>query len=318
MSNRIKKGLGKGMGSLIGDYSMDFIKSEIENEVSETLTKGKQEILNVDIDKIIINPNQPRKHFDETALKELSLSIESQGILQPMLVEKIDTDRYSIIAGERRYRAAKLANLKEVPVIVKSFNDIERLEVALIENIQRENLNSVEEAQAYYYLLNESGLTQEEVAKKVGKSRSTIANSVRLLQLNEVMKKSLEDGTISAGHARALLSLANPADRKILERKLLSGNLSVREAEKIASNLNSGKRNNPEKDAKSSKKSDEDANGIDPDLQSIQEKFISEIGSKVEFKGSVNKGKFTISYNSMEELERLFQLISPDGDLFEI
>ncbi len=318
MSNRIKKGLGKGMNSLIGDYSMDFIKSEIGTEVLTVAEKSGQEILHLSLDKIITNPSQPRKHFDEVALNELSISIQNQGILQPLLVEKVENDKYSIIAGERRYRAAKIANLSVVPVIVKDFSEIERLEVALIENIQRENLNSLEEAQAYSYLINESGLTQEELAKRVGKSRSSIANSIRLLQLNDKMKRSLEDGTISAGHARALLSLINPADRKILENKLLNGSLSVRDAEKIAKNLNKGIRNNPEKGAKKDSTSGEIGNGIDPDLQDVQEKFISALGSKVEFKGSINKGKFSISYNSIEELERLFQIISPDGDMFEI
>lgn len=318
MSIKIKKGLGKGMNSLIGDYSMDFIKKELGNDKPTLSEIGKQEILHVAIDKIKVNPSQPRKYFDENALNDLSISIKNQGILQPLLVEKIEDDKYSIIAGERRYRAAKLANLVEIPVIVKDFTEIERLEVALIENIQRENLNALEEAQAYSYLINESGLTQEDLAKRVGKNRSTISNSIRLLQLNDRMKKNLVEGKISAGHARALLSLVNPADRKILETKLIKGDLSVREAERIAGNLNKGIRNNPEKGIKNERKGSDLEKGIDPDLQDIQEKFISSLGSKVEFSGSINKGKFSISYNSIEELERLFQIISPDGDMFEI
>ncbi|MBK5201877.1 MAG: ParB/RepB/Spo0J family partition protein [Spirochaetaceae bacterium] len=304
------------MNSLIGEYSMDFINRELGTD--SPTHNSTNEILHLSLDKIIVNPSQPRKHFDETSLNELSLSIQNQGILQPLLVEKLEEDKYSIIAGERRFRAAKIANLTEVPVIVKNFTVIERLEVALIENIQRENLNSLEEAQAYSYLINESGLTQEALAKRVGKNRSTITNSIRLLQLNDKMKQGLEEGKISAGHARALLSLNNPVDRKILESKLLKGDLSVRAAEKIAGNLNKGIRNNPEKGIKNDGEIANPGNRIDPDLQDVQEKFISALGSKVGFKGSINKGKFSISYNSIEELERLFQIISPNGDMYEI
>lgn len=318
MSNKIKKGLGKGMGSLLGDYSNNITKEESEKPNITFEAVKRQEILHLPIDKVNVNPSQPRKYFDEIALKELSDSIKTQGILQPLLVENLGNGSYSIVAGERRFRAAKLADLTEVPVIVKNFTDIQRLEVALIENIQRENLNSIEEAQAYKYLINESGLTQEEVASRVGKDRSTISNSMRLLQLENNLKNALEKGIISAGHARAYLSLTNPADRKILEKKLLSGSLSVRGAEKIASNLKKGKRNNPEKDENDSSNDKEKGSGIDPDLLSVEERFVSAVGSKVEFKGNINKGKFTISYNSIDELERLFQLISPDSDLFEI
>jgi ParB family chromosome partitioning protein len=318
VSIKIKKGLGKGMGSLLGDYSKELTKSEFEVPDVTFESVKRQEVLHLPISKIIVNPSQPRKYFDESALNELADSIKSQGIIQPLLVEEIEVGEYSIVAGERRYRAAKIANLTEVPVIVKNFSDIQRLEVALIENIQRENLNSIEEAQAYKYLINESGLTQDEVATRVGKDRSTISNSMRLLQLESNLKIALEKGVISAGHARAYLSLTNPADRKILEKKLLSGSLSVRGAEKIASNLKKGKRNNPEKDDNETSKDKEKGNGIDPDLLSVEERFVSAVGSKVEFKGNINKGKFTISYNSIDELERLFQLISPDGDLFEI
>ena len=318
MSSKIKKGLGKGMGSLIGGYSKDFIKGELD-ETSPTYEAVKRlSILNISIKDVIVNPSQPRKYFDEAALNELAESIRSQGIIQPLLVEKLESGKYSIVAGERRYRAAKIAELTEVPVIVKDFSDIQKLEVALIENIQRENLNSIEEAQAYKYLINESGLTQDEIAKRVGKDRSTISNSMRLLQLESRMKTALEKGTISAGHARAYLSLTNPADRKILEKKLLTGSLTVRGAEKIAGNLRKGKRNNPEKDEKDSSNGNEKGSRINPDLLSVQESFISAVGSKVEFNGNINRGKFTISYNSIDELERLFQLISPNGDLFEI
>lgn len=318
MSSKIKKGLGKGMGSLIGGYSKDLINGEIDKSLTAFDSLKRQEILNISIKNVIVNPSQPRKYFDEDALKDLADSIKTQGIIQPLLVEKTSNESYSIIAGERRYRAAKLANLVEIPVIVKDFSDIQRIEVALIENIQRENLNSIEEAQAYKYLINESGLTQDEVAKRVGKDRSTISNSMRLLQLESKMKIALEKGTISAGHARAYLSLSNPADRIILEKKLLTGTISVRGAEKIAGNLRKGKRNNPEKDESESSINKQKGNEIDSTLLSVQEKFVSTIGSKVEFKGNINKGKLTISFNSIDELERLFKLISPDGDLFEI
>lgn len=313
MLNNKKKGLGKGMGSLIDGYSIEGIFSNKVDSTTKT-THESNLILHVSIKQIKINKDQPRKYFNENALKELAQSIKEQGILQPILVEEVDNNMFSIIAGERRFRAAKLAGLERIPVIVKKFTHESRLEIALIENIQREDLNPIEEASAYSFLIQETGITQEELATKIGKSRSAISNSMRLLQLPKVMQDGLINGEYSPGHARALLSLVNPADRILLMEKLTKDNVSVREAEKIAKELNKGHR-----DVLSDKKTKkEKVNPIDSEIVEIQDKFIQAVGNKVEIKGDLNKGKIVLSYNNEKELENLFQKLSNGRDLFEI
>src|SRR5574344_826304 len=220
--NNKKRGLGKGIGSLLDDYSYEF------NREGAPVVDIDNKVVDIDISCIQPNPNQPRKNFDIDSLSELASSIKANGIIQPLIVEKVVDDKYSIIAGERRYRAAKMAGLKTVPVILRSFSDVQRLEVSLIENIQREALNPVEEAKAYKYLLTEKELTQEELSERVGKSRSAIANSVRILQLPTKMQEALENGTLSAGHGRAILSVVNPADQQILFSKITKHVLSLR------------------------------------------------------------------------------------------
>ena len=305
-----KHGLGRGINSLIDDYSSYEVK-----KLEETGSK----IMQIDISCIKPNPNQPRKRFDPDSLMELRDSIISQGILQPILVEEIADGIYVIIAGERRYRAAKLAGLKEIPCIVRSFNDLQRMEVSLIENIQRENLNPVEEARAYSYLLTQSGIKQDDLAKKVGKSRPAIANSIRILNLPEKMLDALEKGYFSPGHARALLSVENPADQEILFSKIIDEDLSVRQAEALASELNSGKRA-VNKLPLEPQKAKED--GKDPGILFLEEKFLSATGCKVEIKGKVRngmikKGKILIPFTSEEELERIYQILSPGSELYE-
>ncbi len=312
MSKTKKKGLGKGMGSLIEGYSIEdvfFKKSDKTN----ILDKDLNLMLSVPLDRIKTNKEQPRKVFNGKTLNELAQSIKAQGILQPILVEEIADNMFSIVAGERRFKAAEIAGLSEVPVIVKKFNDTTRLEVALIENIQREDLNPIEEATAYSVLLQQTQITQEELAEKLGKSRSSISNSIRLLQLPKTMQEGLIEGTYSPGHARALLSLINPADRVLLLEKLTNNNLSVREAEKIAKELNRGNRNiiSPKSENKKSKQ-------FDNEIMEIQEKFIEVVGNKVEIKGDMFKGKIMLSYNSEKELEELFQRLSNGKELFEI
>lgn len=299
-----KKGLGKGISSLLDDYSYEFQNGETP------VVSVDNKVVDVDIAYIQPNPNQPRKSFDADAIAELASSIKANGIIQPLIVEKVTENKYSIVAGERRYRAAKAAGLRTVPVILRSFNELQRLEVSLIENIQRADLNAVEEARAYKYLLIEKELTQDELASRVGKSRSAIANSVRLLQLPERMLGSLEDGTISAGHARALLAVMNPADQAVLFEKIIKENLSVRQAEKLASELNRGKRNLLN-----------DASGRAPkeknaEISEIEERFVSAIGAKVTIKGSPARGKLEIPYENADELERIYRLFVPDSSLF--
>lgn len=305
-------GLGKGMGSLLGNFDFDITpdvvsspKEKITVQVSEEDIKDR--VLYVSVDKITPNVNQPRKSFDDDSLAELSASIKNQGVLQPLLVEKITDNSYVIVAGERRFRAAKIAGLSEVPVIVKSFNEVQRIEVALIENIQRENLNAIDEAAAYQYLIQKSGLTQEEVAEKVGKKRSTVTNSLRLLQLPDQMKDDIVSGVLTAGHARAILSLVNPNDRMLLRDKIIEKDLSVREAEEEAQALNEGKKVKVKRAPKAR----------DPYIQGVEDKLLEAFGTKVEVKGNLKKGKLVIPYASQSDLERLYRLLGKSEDLFD-
>ncbi len=313
MLNNKKKGLGKGMGSLIDGYSLESVLSNKNEEKKENEYK-QNVILHVLLSQIKINHEQPRKHFNEESLKELAQSIKEYGILQPILVEELSANKYLIIAGERRFRAAKKAGLERVPVIIKKFNDFNKLEVALIENIQRENLDPIEEAVAYSFLIQESGITQEDLSKKIGKSRSSISNSIRLLQLPKEFQDGLINGEYSAGHARAILSLINPSDRVLLLERLKKNKISVREAEKIAKDLNNGRRDGISKKSSTETKK----NNICEELLEIQDKFIETLGNKVEIKGDISKGKIMLSYNSVKELEDLFHRLSEGGDLFEI
>lgn len=307
------------------------------NEIVNTESIGKpfektDAILFVDIAKVKPNPHQPRKNFDSTALEELTTSIKKHGILQPILTEKITDDEYRIIAGERRYRAATNAGLTTVPIIVKEFTNLERMEIAVTENVQREDLNPIEEAMAYYYLLSEGGLSQEEVSERIGKSRSSIANSVRLLNLPQSMQDALLENKITAGHARALLQTKSPADRETLYNLIINEGISVRTAENLANDYNNGGRafasthtianNNLNTNA------NQNTNSLSNDVTinmgnegsdsgeslynrdiivAIQDKFIKLLGTKASISGTYNKGKLIISYNSYETLERLFE-----------
>ena len=307
-----KHGLGRGISSLIDEYSYDSYEAK---KLEETGAKVQE----IELEKIKPNPNQPRKKFDADALMELRDSIIEQGLIQPILVEEIADGHYIIIAGERRYRASKMAGLKTIPAIVRTFTDLQRMEVSLIENIQREDLNPVEEAKAYSYLLTQSGISQDELAKKVGKGRSTITNSIRLLNLSAKMLDSLENGDFSSGHARALLSVENPADRDILYSKIITEGLSVRQAEQLATDLNNGiravvKPSEPKQGSSTSSKS--------PEILQLEEKFLSATGCRVEIKGKykngvMKKGKIVIPFTSEEELERIYQIISPGDDLYD-
>lgn len=286
-----KPALGKGMGALLG--------SPRENE--QNVDSGAASVINAPIDKITPNPDQPRKTFDQLSLKELAASINEKGIIQPIIVEK-KADQFIIIAGERRFRASKMAGLEEVPVIVKEFSENEKLEIALIENIQREDLNPIEEALAYHELMDKANLTQEEVADKVGKNRSTIANSLRLLKLPENIRLTIAKGAISAGHARAILSLDTEEQMEDLHKRIITYGLSVREAEAYAAE--GGKKTS----GKGSKKTNPQQQS-DPELRSIEEKFIDIFGTKVAINGTLEKGRVEISYFSMDDLERLYDIV---------
>jgi len=269
-----------------------------EPEESES---SEQPIAKVPIAKLRPGSGQPRKSFNEASLDELAASIREQGILQPILVERRG-DEYSIVAGERRYRASLKAGLTEIPVIVRSFSEQERLQIALVENIQREDLTPIEEAEAYRALMNSLAVGQEELAQRLGKNRSTVANSLRLLNLPPEMQEAVSGGKMSAGHGRALLSVQNPADRDILFRRVVDNAISVREAEAAAEELNGGKRAAASK--KQKKSSHRPAELID-----LEQKLIDRLGTKVAVHGTLKKGTIEMSYYSAEDLDRLFELL---------
>ena len=282
-------GLGKGLDSLIPEG-----KSPVSTKKVEVINQEQK----VKISKVEPNREQPRRYFEEDALLELADSIKQFGVLQPLLVQK-KGDFYEIIAGERRWRAAKLAGLKEVPVIVREYTDQEVVEIALIENIQRENLNPIEEAMAYKRLLTEFKLKQDEVAERVSKSRTAVTNSMRLLKLDEKIQQMIIDEMISTGHARALLAIENKEEQYNLATRIFDEKLSVRDVENIIRQMK-----NPKKVVE--KKPVENA-FIYKDLE---EKMISVMGTKVNVnqKGK-GKGKIEIEYYSEAELERIFDLL---------
>jgi ParB family chromosome partitioning protein len=248
------------------------------------------------------NPGQPRKRFDEESLRELADSIKEHGIIQPIIAEDVGGGTYIIIAGERRSRAAALAGLTEIPVVLHSYPEPERLEISLIENVQREDLDPIEEASAYKTLMEISGLSQEEAALRVGKNRSTVANALRLLKLPIPVQESLAKGELSSGHARAILMVNQAEKQTLLFKEILSKSLSVREAEKQAAALNG------EKGKKNSKKDGEPIRRA-PELDAMEEKFIGALGTKVVIDGDLNRGLIHIDYYSMEDLERLYEIL---------
>lgn len=268
----------------------------------ELLSSASGSVVSVPVESLQPNPNQPRQEFRHESLRELADSIQEKGIIQPIIAEETEHGRYTIIAGERRYRAACMAGLKEVPVLLRTFSEEEKLEIALIENVQREDLSPVEEAKAYRGLMEHAGLSQEEVAKRVGKNRSTVANSLRLLKLPDDMQAALASEELTAGHARAILSVVNPADQRILFNRIVAKGLSVREAETLAAELNRGLRSSERKESIPKKQY--------PELMEIEQKFIDLLGTKVSVKGSVKKGRIEISYYSMDDLERIIEILN--------
>ena len=299
-----KKALGKGLEALLQAAGNVENGSNRENKEIDKKKPAAGFGYFVEIGKIITNPSQPRKDFAEEPLKDLAASIKEKGVLQPILVEK-KGEKYLVVAGERRYRAASLAGLKEVPVIEKEFSEGGRLEIALIENIQREDLSPIEEAKAFSTLIKNYNIGQDELSKRVGKNRSTIANSLRLLKMPQDMQDALSSGEISSGHARAILSVVNPADQRILFGRIISGAISVREAEKQAANLNKGIRGA----AQDGKKADTKKKKA-PDIAAMEQKFIDVLGTKVNLNGTAAKGKIEISYFSKDDLERIFDIIA--------
>lgn len=292
-----KTGLGKGLDALIPSGSKKTIPPRKENEYSEKIQE-KDGVQELKISEVEPNRQQPRKNFDEDALLELTESIKQFGIIQPLVVQK-KGDHYEIIAGERRWRAAKKAGIKKVPVIIKEYNPQEVMEISLIENIQREDLNPIEEALAYKRLLEEFQLKQDEIAEKVSKSRTTVTNSLRLLKLDDRIQQMVIDDMISTGHARALLALENKEEQYAAAVKIFDEKMNVRDTEKLVKLLQNKKPEKPK---------EEPANSFI--YKNIEEKIKAILGTKVKVDHKANnRGKITIEYYSNEELERIVEMM---------
>ena len=295
-----KYGLGKGMNALIPQTSSSETpkKSKTTKEAASSKTERVGGEVLININQIEPNPNQPRKKFDEDALGELAESIKQHGLIQPIIVQKKDKI-YQIIAGERRWRACRLAKIKEVPVIIKDLTDSEQYEIAIIENIQREDLNDIEEATAYKSLIETFNLTQDQVAEKVSKSRVAVTNSLRLLKLDKRVQDLVVNGLITGGHARALLGISDGDTQYEAATRIIDEKLSVRETEKLVKVLTN-------KTVKPIRKTVE----AEPVYKEYEDNLRSILGSKVEIKQSGhNKGKILIEYNSLEEFEKLYDII---------
>lgn len=297
-----KNGLGKGLDSLITNKVSKPAVKEAPSTKTSTSTDKVNDAVFMNIAKVEPNREQPRKKFDEDALLELSESIKQFGVLQPLLVQERD-DYYEIIAGERRWRAAKLAGIKEVPVIIKKLTEQEIMEISLIENIQREDLNPIEEAQAYKRLLTEFNLKQDEVAERVSKSRTAVTNAMRLLKLNDKVQQMVIDEMLTTGHARALLGIEDQEKQYVVAQRIFDEKLSVRDTEKLVKNLQ-----NEKADVSASTKK------IDPQLEAVyrnlEEQMKSILGTKVFINPKDDKkGKLEIEYYSQDELDRIIDLL---------
>lgn len=278
-----KRGLGKGLSALISDEL-----------INDSEGQSKDSIIKIDIDLITANKEQPRQNFNEEALEDLANSINQYGLLQPILLRKIGK-KYEIIAGERRWRACKIAGLKEVPALVKEISQQESAKIALIENIQREDLNPIEEAMAYKKLMDDFNLTQEEVSSQIGKSRSYIANSIRLLNLDQNITNLVAEGKISTGHGKALLGIKDKKEQLKTAQKIIKENLNVRQTEEITS----------------SKKNQVDIPGNikDNHIISLEEELMRSLGTKVNLVPGTKKGKIEIEYYGDEDLDRIIDVL---------
>lgn len=286
-----KRAMGRGLGAILSAESK-AVQSATDAGAKDLVGN----IVEIPIEDIYPNANQPRTHFDEKALQELAESIKVLGIIQPITVRK-DGAKFEIISGERRYRASKMAGLKEIPAYVRLVNDQELLEMALVENIQREDLDAIEVALTYQRLLEEIGLTQEALSQRVGKERSTITNSIRLLKLNPDVQQAIRNGDISAGHGRAILSLENPEDQQALFKQIVNNRLSVRQAEEAAKHFKSPKEISISKEQKT----------LPNNLRRAEKTLADALALKVEIKSSAkgDKGKIVLNFDNEEELEKI-------------
>jgi len=284
-----RKALGRGLGALIPGAAAPV--------ASAAQARGIHELNVADIQA---NKYQPRKVFDEEGLEELANSIKEKGVLQPIVVRKAGDDKFELIAGERRLRAAKKAGLAVIPALIKDVSDLESLEIALIENIQRRDLNPIEEAQSYAALVNEFRLTQDDLARRVGRERSTVANMLRLLKLPDAIQKDLAGGVLSMGHARALLALGDHAAQMQVRAEVIAKQLSVRATEALVGRW---------KPIAGAKKPEKASKPVDVEMKKASEDLKRKLGAKVSFKGTARKGRLEIEYGSLDELNRILAVL---------
>lgn len=290
-----KRGLGRGLEAILQSPETDITSTDISgNYVAGAIAE-------LDIEKIEANPFQPRTEFDDMALRELAASIKSQGVIQPVTVRKIDVDKYQLISGERRLRASKLAGLTTIPVFIRIANDEQMLEMALIENIHRENLNAIEVAISYQRLIEECNLTQEQLSDQVGKSRTTITNFLRLLKLPPEVQIALRDGHISMGHARALINIEQADDQIIVLQKIIDSELNVRQVEALVRSIN-----HPEPKA-----AKQNTQVVPPIFKQQARELTDKINARVDIKRSASgKGSIVINFNSDSEFDRIFERLN--------
>jgi len=273
-----RQALGKGLRSLIPETEITY----------------RSQVAQIELDKIAANPFQPRKQFDQEKLEQLAASIRQHGVLEPIVVRRVG-DGYQIVVGERRWRACAVAEEEKIPAIVKDFTDRQMTEMALIENLQREDLNAIEEAEGYQILVNEFSLTQEEIAESVGKKRSSVANALRLLNLDEHLKQLVAEGQLSRGHAKVLLAVDNVKDRRVYAMRVIKDGLSVRQLEKM---IKAGLRKTRTKDKRTN-----------PEVRMLEEELQRVLGTRVRLAYRDGRGKIGIEYYSDEELERILELM---------
>ena len=298
MAGKVKerRGLGRGLEDLFG--TAEIKTSEQKGRGGKDTADPENAVQNIDINKIRPNQDQPRQNFDEEKIAELADSILEHGIIEPLIVRKVKNG-YEIVAGERRYRAARKAEMKEVPCLVRELTDEQNMLFAIIENLQREDLNAIEEADAFDKMISAYGLTQEQVSKSVGKSRPYIANALRLLKLPQEIRSMVIGGDISSGHARALINITDEKKQLILARRAKEEGLTVRTIEQLAGELTPTAK--PGKKAPKKKK--------DPDVARVEEELKKVVGTKVRINGKGSKGKIEIEYYSRDELDRLIDLL---------
>jgi ParB family chromosome partitioning protein len=294
-----KKALGRGLNALLSDSTDERLETDIPAAAQHTTGN----VLEIPIDQIEVNPFQPRTHFDETALQELADSIKVHGIIQPITVRRLAANQYQLISGERRLQAAIRAGLKNIPAYVRTANDQQMLEMALIENIQRENLNAIEIALSYQRLISECNLKQEELGERVGKNRATVTNYLRLLKLPPDIQIAVRDNRLSMGHARAIINVENPADQLFIFNKILKEDLSVRKVEELVRQLHQSKTE------KETTKATSPAGSTAKELAQLQSRLSSHFGTRVAVKSDGKRGEIKIPFMSIEDLNRILDIL---------